>query len=74
MALYHFHRVLIGAAILFDFLFTFYAIRQFNLTGDSMQLWMGIISSIITIGLVAYLVYFNRKLALLNHMVSHRND
>jgi steroid 5-alpha reductase family enzyme len=73
MSLYSFHRVLISAAILFDFFFTFWAVRQYRANGDVMDLVMGIGSSVFTIGLVAYLVYFNRNLTVHRHMIAARH-
>jgi uncharacterized membrane protein len=74
MSLYHFHRVLITAAILFDFFFTFWAIRQYQAPdGAAMDLVMAIGSSVVTVALVAYLVYFNRNLAVLRHVIHERH-
>jgi hypothetical protein len=61
MALYAFHRILITAAILFDFVFTVFCIRKYNRSGDAWELVWGLASSLLTLGLVAYLVHFNRK-------------
>lgn len=72
MDLYSFHRVLISAAILFDFLFTFWAVRQWRVDSDPMMLVMAVGSSVVTITLVAYLVYFNRSLAVLRHTLAGR--
>ncbi len=72
MALYNFHRVLIAVAILFDFGFTFWTIRQYNLTGDAIQLVLAVGSSVVTVGLVVYLVYFNRNLSVLRHILAAR--
>ncbi len=73
MALYNFHRVLISAAILFDFFFTFWALREYRQTADGMQLAMAIGSSIVTVAMVAYLVYFNRNLAVMRHVLEGRD-
>lgn len=70
MSLYSFHRVLITATILFDFFFTFWAVRQYRMTDDMVQLIMAVGSSLVMVGLVAYLVYFNRNLAVLRHALS----
>ncbi len=69
MSLYNFHRVLIAAAIAFDFVLTLWAIREYRAAeeGQGVMLLVAIGSSIISIGLVAYLVYFNRNLAMLRH-------
>ncbi len=67
MAIYNFHRVLIAAAILFDFGFTFWAIQQYRCTDDGQQLILAVLSSAVTLALVAYLVYFNRTLAVLRY-------
>ncbi len=61
MALIVFHRVLIAAAILFDGFFTLFCIRKYNRNGDVWELALGFGSSLLTIGLVAYLIHFNRK-------------
>ena len=65
MALYHFHRVLIAAAILFDFAFSLYAFRRYSETSQTIDLAMAVGSSVVTVALVAYLIYFNRSLRLL---------
>lgn len=65
MALYNFHRVLISCAVLFDFFFTLWSIRQWNLDGRAVNLVMAVASSLVTIGLVVYLIYFNRHLMVL---------
>ncbi len=72
MSLYSFHRVLIAAAILFDFGFTFWAVRQYRMDDQMINLVMAIGSSVVTLGLIAYLVYFNRNLAVHRHMISDR--
>jgi len=74
MSLYNFHRVLIAAAILFDFLFTFWAIREYRFAdeGKTALLLTAIGSSIFTIALIAYLVYFNRNLAVFRHELAER--
>lgn len=66
MALYNFHRMLIAAAILFDFGFTLYAFRRYGITGNVMDIYMGVGSSIVTVLLVAYLIYFNYSLRWIN--------
>lgn len=72
MALYNFHRVLIAAAILFDLGFSLYCYRKWQDGGEPMQLVMLIGSSVVTVGLVAYLVYFNKKLTVLRRL-SHEH-
>ena len=62
MSLYHFHRVLISAAILFSFGFALYAYRQYGRIGGGDRLSMAVISGVVAAGLIAYLVYFNLKL------------
>ncbi len=74
MALYNFHRVLIAAAILFDGAFSLYCYRNFQNSGDGVQLAMLIGSTIITFALVGYLIYFNKNLAVLRRVVQQRND
>lgn len=65
MALYNFHRVLIAAAILFDFGFTLYAFRRYGATGNVIDIAMAIGSSVVTVALVAYLIYFNYSVRIL---------
>jgi ABC-type cobalamin transport system permease subunit len=72
MALYNFHRVLIAAAILFDFGFTLYAFRRYDITGSTTDIVMGVVSSIVTVALVAYLIYFNYSVRMLNDRSSRR--
>lgn len=67
MAPYKFHRVLIAVAILFDFGFTFWAIQQYRCSDDVKQLILPVFSLAVTLALVAYLVYFNRTLAVLRY-------
>ena len=61
MTLFAFHRVLICAAIAFDVFFTLFCIRKYNRYGDPWELVMAFASSLLTIALVAYLIYFNKK-------------
>ena len=63
MALYNFHRILIAAAILFDFFFSLFCIRKYNLHGDVMDLVYAVGSSAVSIGFIIYLIRFNRKCA-----------
>lgn len=70
MSLYNFHRVLIGATILFNFLFIFWAIRQFRATDDIINLVMATGSLVISVAMVVYLVYFSRNLALTRHVLA----
>jgi hypothetical protein len=67
VSLYNFHRVLITASILFDFFFTWWSLRRYFDTSDVTQLVMAIASTVVTVALVVYLVYFNRNLAVLRH-------
>ena len=68
MSLYHFHRVLIAAAILFDLYFSLYCYRRYSETGELQQLYMLIGSSLITVALVIYLVLFNKKMQMLSRL------
>jgi hypothetical protein len=61
MALYNFHRVLIAAAILFDAGYTLFSINRWQANGNNLDLVMAIGSTVVTIGFVLYLIYFNRK-------------
>ena len=72
MVLCNFHRVLISAALVFDFGFVFWTIRQYRPTADAVQLVMAIGLSAVTVALVAYLVYFNRNLTVLRHVLLGR--
>ena len=69
MALYHFHRFLISFAILFDFGFTLWSYRQWQNDGQMVNLVMAIASSVVSVGLIAYLVYFNRTLSVLQQRI-----
>lgn len=60
MALYHFHRVLIAAGVLFFLGYGLYAFDHFD-ADHRYNLPIGIVSSFAAAGLVAYLIYFNRK-------------
>ena len=72
MALYNFHRVLIAATIMFDVAFTLYCLRNFQEGGGWLQLAMGAVSTLVTIGFVAYLIHFNRKVTLLRVLIEQR--
>ncbi len=72
LALNNAHRVLITAAIVFDFFFTFWAIRQYRQSNDVKQLALVVASSAVTLALVAYLVYFNRNLSVLRYSLARR--
>lgn len=60
MALYNFHRVLIVATILFDFFLSLYAYRTYDDTGERTYFYLMIFSTVASLGLIAYLVHFNR--------------
>lgn len=66
MDLYHFHRVLIASAILFSLGFAVYAYRQSGDLGSGLYLAMAVGSGVISLSLVAYLVYFNKSVRKLN--------
>lgn len=74
MDLYVFHRVLISAAILFDVFFTTFCIRMYNATDDKSHIVWAVVSSVIVVGLVAYLVIFNRKTAKLQRLRESMKD
>ena len=59
MALYHFHRVLIGAAVLFFFGFALYCARLYNELGATHHGLMTIGSSLGGVVLLCYLIYFH---------------
>ncbi|MEX0775847.1 MAG: hypothetical protein WD042_09065 [Phycisphaeraceae bacterium] len=62
MALYNFHRVLISAAILFFFAFGLYAFKA----SQVVSVEMGIGSMLISVAMVAYLIYFNYRVGVIN--------
>ncbi|MAE67198.1 MAG: hypothetical protein CMJ18_23300 [Phycisphaeraceae bacterium] len=62
MALYNFHRVLIASAILFDFGFSLYCFRRYQITGEGLQLTMLVASSVVTVAMIGYLIHFNKGL------------
>ncbi len=66
MALYNFHRVLISIYILFDLFFTLLCVRRYLDGAGTIQLVMGIGSSVVTVGLILYLVNFNRRMRIHN--------
>jgi len=68
VALYNFHRVLIAVAILFDLVFSLYCFRKWQETGATSQLIMLIGSSVVTVAMVAYLIYFNKNLVVLRRL------
>ena len=72
MALYAFHRVLIAAAILFDFAFTVFCIRKYNRNGEVIELIWAAVASLLTVAFVAYFVYFTRKTARLRLALAAR--
>jgi hypothetical protein len=74
MALYAFHRVLIAAAIFFDFVFTVFCIRKYNgPNGDIKDLIWALLSSVITVGFVWYFIHFTRKTARLRIELAARD-
>ena len=72
MAPRNFHRVLIAAAIGFAFFFTVWAVDQFQQTDNVNQLVLAVASTVVTLALVACLVYFNRNLSVLRHTLASR--
>ena len=72
MALYNFHRVLIAATILFDLGFSLYCFRKWQETGFTSQLIMLIGSTVVTVAIVAYLIYFHKNLTVLRTMLDAR--
>ena len=63
LALYRAHRVLIGAGIFCSLVLTFYEARMYRHDGSSSALAIAVVGMAAAIGLVAYLRYFNRKIA-----------
>ena len=63
---HHFHRLLIGAVIVFDLLFLFWAVRS----ADATTLAMAVGSAVVTVALLVCLVRFNRNSAVLRHLLS----
>jgi hypothetical protein len=78
MAAFALHQLIVAIALLLDFLFALWAIRRYTSTGESMLLYGAFASAFITVTLVSYMVYFNRRMALINHLCStrceHRHD
>ena len=72
MNLNAFHRILIAASIAFDVFFTIFCIRKYNRSGDWVQIALAVAASLLTIALVAYLLYFNRKVAALRITLAAR--
>ncbi len=69
MALFNFHRVLIGGYILFDLFFTILCLRRWMDAADPIQLYMALGSSFITAGLIVYLVHFNKRMRIHNRIL-----
>lgn len=67
---HHFHRLLIGAVIIFELLFLFWAVREYRATADATPLAMAVGSAIVTVVLAICLVRFNRNHAVLRHLLS----
>ncbi|HAI13986.1 MAG TPA: hypothetical protein DCM28_19940 [Phycisphaerales bacterium] len=74
MAAFALHQLIIGIALALDFVFMLWAIRRYTQTGENMLLCGAIGSTFLTVTLVSYLVYFNRRIALINHLCSKRCD
>lgn len=72
MAAFALHQLIMATALVLDFAFMFWAIRRYTVTGESMLLCGAIVSTFVTITLVSYLVYFNRRIALINHLCHTR--
>ena len=62
MDLYNFHRVLISSAILFFLGFAVYSYRQYEWLDSGAYLVMTIASGAVSLAMVGYLIYFNRRL------------
>jgi hypothetical protein len=62
LALYRAHRVLIGAGIFCSLVLTFYEARMARQQGQS-AIVLAALGMAAAIGLIAYLRYFNRKIA-----------
>lgn len=69
MSLYIFHRVLIGASILFDAFFSMWCWQTYQKTEDSTYIAMLTVSSLLVVGFIVYLIYFNRKTRRLQHAI-----
>lgn len=72
MAAFALHQLIMATALALDFIFMFWALRRYTQTGENMLLCGAIVSTFLTITLVSYLVYFNRRIALINHLCSTR--
>ncbi len=73
MSLLIFHRVLIVASIGFDVFFTLFCVRKYNVTGDAWELVMAGASSLLTVGLIVYLIYFNKKTRAIRLLMAARD-
>jgi len=69
MALYHFHRVLIAASIVFDVWFSYWCWQAWARTQEGTYIALMIGSTVLVAVMVVYLVYFNRKTRQLRHAV-----
>ena len=72
MTAFALHQLIVAIALILDLMFAFWALRRFADTGENMLLCGAIGSAFITVTLVSYLVYFNRRIALISHLCSTR--
>ncbi len=72
MAAFALHQLIVATALILDFAFMFWALRRYAATGESMLLCGAIGSTFLTVIMVSYLVYFNRRMALINHLCHTR--
>jgi len=72
MTAFALHQLIVAIALILDLMFVFWALRRFADTGENILLYGALASAFITVTLVSYLVYFNRRIALINHLCSTR--
>lgn len=66
------YQLVVISALIMDFMFAFWALRRYSDTGDNILLCSAIGSAIVTVTMVSYVVYFNRRMAVINHLCHTR--
>jgi heme/copper-type cytochrome/quinol oxidase subunit 3 len=70
MALYHFHRVLISATLIFGGGFLAFLYRRWSLQGQPSNLAMAGVTLALMVAMTLYLANFNRKLRALERALA----
>ena len=67
-----FHRVVVAAAIFMVVLLAVWSVREYKVAGDVGQAVVGVLACLVIVALTASLVYVNRNLMIIRHMLQDR--